>query len=96
VSFRRRRDEWDEFLARHGEELLDCGIPDYILQNRMRFLLFLDHGFDQWDWSKDHHAAFFDSRFLNDDQIARLADVVAIRIDDRYRAPISSRWQRWQ
>jgi hypothetical protein len=93
MSFRRRRDEWDDFLKRHGHAVRECGIPDEIAANKMRFLIFLDHGYDQWGWGENHHA-FFDSRFLTEEQIARLADLVAMYIDDRYRVPISSRWQR--
>jgi hypothetical protein len=47
MSFRRRRDEWDEFLKRHGPELRACGIPDYVVAKKMRFLVFLDHGYDE-------------------------------------------------
>lgn len=63
MAFRRRRDEWDEFLSRHGAELRACGIPDYVVAKKMRFLVFLDHGYDEWGWAENHHA-FFDARVL--------------------------------
>lgn len=93
MSFRRERDDWDEFLKRFGPELRACGIPDYVVAKKMRFLVFLDHGHDQWGWAENHHA-FFDSRSLTDEQIGRLAELVGTHIEERYRVPISSRWQR--
>ena len=94
MSFRRKRDDWDGFLTRHGAELRACGIPDYVVAKKMRFLVFLDHGYDEWGWAENHHA-FFDARALSDVQIARLARLVATHIDERYRVAISSRWQRF-
>jgi hypothetical protein len=93
MSFRRQRDEWDDFLKRHRDALLECGIPDYIAANKRRFLIFLDHGYDEWGWAENHHA-FFDSRILTDEQVARLAELVATYFDERYRVPIGSRWQQ--
>ena len=93
MAFRRRRDEWDDFLKRHKDALLECGIPDDIVANKLRFFIFLDHGFDQWDWVKNRHD-FFDARFLTDEQIARLADLVGTHIDESYRVIVGSRWQR--
>src|SRR5690348_7853990 len=72
MAFRRRRDEWDEFLKRHGAELRACGLPDYVVADRMRFLVFLDHGYDDWGRVENPHA-FFDARLLTDEQISRLA-----------------------
>ena len=93
MAFRRRRDEWEEFLSRHGPELRACGIPDYVVAKKMRFLVFLDHGFDQWGWAKNPHA-FFDSRILSDEQIVQLAELVGQYIDARYGRLVGSRWQR--
>jgi hypothetical protein len=93
MAYRRRRNEWDEFLERHGQELRACGLPDYLLADRLRFLVFLDHGFDEWGWGKNPHA-FFEARLLTDDQIARLADFVGQHIDPRYRITVGSRWMR--
>lgn len=93
MAFRGRRVDWDEFLEKFGTELRLCGIPDYVIQNKMRFLVFLDHGFDERGWAENHHS-FFDSRILSDEQIKRLAEIVGTHIDERYRIPISSRWQR--
>lgn len=93
MAFRRRRDEWDEFLSRHGPELRACGVPDYVVAKKVRFLVFLDHGFDEWGWAENHHA-FFDARVLSDEQIARLAELVGRHIDARYAVSVGSRWQR--
>lgn len=95
MSFRRKRDEWDDFLTRHGPELRLCGIPGIVMRDKLRFLVFLDHGFDEWGRAENSHA-LFDARILSDEQIAKLADLVATHVDDRYRILISSRWQRWE
>jgi hypothetical protein len=93
MAFRRRRDGWDQFLSRHGPELRACGIPDYVVAKKIRFLVFLDHGYDEWGWAENHHA-FFDARVLTDEQIARLAGLVGRHIDARYEVTVGSRWQR--
>lgn len=93
MSFRRNRDEWDGFLKTHGEELRECGIPDEVIADKMRFLVFLDHGYDDWGRFENRYG-FFDSKLLTDDQIQRLAELVGSQIDERYQIPISSRWQR--
>ena len=95
MSFRRERDEWDEFLRVHGSELHALGIPDDVTSDKKRFLVFLDHGYDEWGWFKDREG-FFDSRQLTDDQITRLADVIATHIDPRMKVRILSRWTRWE
>lgn len=93
MSFRRKRDEWDDFLSRHSDAVIACGVPAEVISNKMRFLVFLDHGYDEWGWAEDHHS-FFNSDSLTDAQIAALADLVSEHVDDRYRIAISSRWQR--
>jgi hypothetical protein len=93
VAFRRRRDEWDDFLKRHGAELRACGLPDYVVAHRIRFVVFLDHGYDQWGWAENPHS-FFDARILTDEQIARLAELAAKQVDARYGVLVGSRWQR--
>lgn len=93
MAFRRRRDEWDEFLKRHGAELRACGLPDCVVADKMRFLVFLDHGYDDWGRVENHHG-FFDASSLTDDQIAQLAEVVGRHIDARYGVSVSTRWQR--
>ena len=93
MAFRRPRNEWSEFLRRHAEEFRTCGIPDEVSRDRLRFFVFLDHGFDEWGWARNPHACF-DARVLSDEQIARLADFVAKRFGEQYRVPIASRWQR--
>lgn len=93
MAFRRVRDEWDEFLSQHGAELRLCGIPDHVVATKMRFLVFLEHGFDEWEWAKKPFD-FFDARILTDEQIARLAELVGRHIDPRYRVLVGSRWQQ--
>jgi len=88
MAFRRQRDEWDDFLARHGSELRTCGIPDEVVAGRRRFLVFLDHGYD----AENPHAVF-DTSTLSDEQISTLADLVGDHVDERYRVPIRSRWR---
>jgi hypothetical protein len=94
MSFRRRRNEWDEFLKRHRAELRACGVPDHVTATRLRFLLFLDHGFDQWGWAENRHAAVFNGDLLTDEQLRRLAELVAAHVDARYRVPVASGWRR--
>ena len=91
MSFRRRRDEWDDFLERHGAELRACGVPDYLVADKKRFLVFLDHGYDEVGWYQDH-GAFFNADVLTDDQITRLAELVS-KVDGRYAVSVSSRWK---
>ncbi len=93
MAFRRQRDEWSEFLRRHAAELRACGVPAEVSRERLRFFVFLDHGFDEWGWASSPHA-YFDSRMLSDEQMARLAAFVARHFGEQYRAPIASRWQR--
>jgi hypothetical protein len=93
MAFRQQRDEWSEFIRQHGEEMRSFGVPDEVLRDRLRFFVFLDHGFDEWGWAKSPHQ-FFDARSLSDDQIARLAESVAKHFGEQYRVPIASRWQR--
>lgn len=94
MSFRRKYDDWNEFLKRHADAIQRCGVPDYVFTPKMRFLVFLDHGFDERGWSENPHE-FFDSATLTDSQIATLAKLVGDHIDDRYRILIASRWTRW-
>ncbi len=93
MAFRQRRDEWSDFLRHHAEELRSCGLPDEVLRDRLRFFVFLDHGFDERVWAKSPHA-FFDARPLTDEQIGRLAEFVARHFGEHYRVRIASRWQR--
>jgi hypothetical protein len=93
MSFRGKRDDWDDFLKAHGATLRACGIPDCVFSKKMRFLVFLDHGFDEWGLEENSHS-FFDSRVLTDEQIGILAEFVATHIDQRYRVMINSRWLR--
>ena len=93
MAFRHKRDEWDDFLSRHSDAVIACGVPAEVISNKMRFLVFLDHGCDEWGWAENPHA-FFNSESLTDEQIAALADLVSEHVDDSYRVAISSRWQR--
>lgn len=92
MAFRRHKDDWKEFLRHHSQELAKTGVPEYVLRDRLRFFVFLDHGFDEHGWGKAPHD-FFDSRTLTDDQIMILADLVAHHFGEHYRGRISSRWQ---
>jgi hypothetical protein len=94
MAFRRRRNEWDDFLKRHGEELRACGLPDHVIADRLRFFVFLDHGFDEWDRVKNPYGCFH-ARFLTDEQIARLARFVGSHVDARYRVSVGSRWRQF-
>ena len=93
MAFRRQKDEWSEFLRHHAEDLRACGIPDEVSRDRLRFFVFLDHGFDEWGWGRSPHA-FFDTRVLSDEQIACLAEFVSQHFGEQYRTVIASRWQR--
>ena len=91
MTFRRQRDEWDELLKRHGPELRECGIPDYIVSDKNGFLIFLDHGHDEGGWAESRYATF-DAAVLTDGQIARLAELVE-RIEPYCGASVASRWR---
>ena len=58
VAFRRRRDEWDDFLKLHAAELDLCGVPDHVLADKQRFFVFLEHGYDERGWAENPHACF--------------------------------------
>ena len=90
MAFRRQRDDWDEFLKKHGPELRECGLPDFIVADKMRFLVFLDHGDDEWGLSEGRA---FDARDMPHEQICRLSEIVG-QIDEHYAAIIASRWNR--
>ncbi len=93
MSFRRKRDEWDEFLSRNRDAIMKCGVPDIVIRDKLRFLVFLDHGYDELGWAENNHA-FFHSKVMTDDQIDRLAKLVGENIDQRYLRIIASRWTR--
>jgi hypothetical protein len=76
MSFRRKRDEWDEFLKRHGGELRECGVPDEVTRDRMRFLRFLDHGFDQDGWFESRPCTPWSINMLTPEQVTRLATFI--------------------
>jgi hypothetical protein len=77
MSFRRKRDEWDEFLKRHGAELRACGVPDYVTRDRNRFFLFLDHGFDEYGRVDSRPCVPWSIALLTPEQASRLADFIA-------------------
>jgi hypothetical protein len=77
MSFRRTRDDWHEFLNRHGSELRECGVPDYIVRDRMRFLGVLEHdGHDDWGRAETHPSSAWSIGFLTSAQSRRLADFI--------------------
>jgi hypothetical protein len=79
MTFRRRRDEWDGFLTRHGPAVRECGVPDEVVADKWRFLRFLDDGRDE---GVD---AGFDGRGLTDDLVGR--------VEPYYRDLVASRWR---
>ena len=86
MSFRRKRDEWDEFLKQHGAELRECGVPDYVTRHRMRFFVFLDHGYDDWGQGERQLADVWTIKFLSSEQAARLADFIVRHFgEEQYR-----------
>jgi len=93
MAFRRKKDGWRQFLQKHSEGLTFCGIPEEVYRDRRRFIVFLEHGYDEWGWFENHHA-FFHPRVLSDEQIAHLAKLVADHIGEEYRIPVASRWTR--
>jgi hypothetical protein len=86
MSFRRQRDEWDEFLKRHGAELRACGLPDEVTRDRGRFLRFLDHCFDQDGWYESRPCTPWSIDVLTPEQATRLADFIARHFgEEQYR-----------
>ena len=55
MSFRRdgkQSHQWRQWRIQHREELLAGGVPDSVLITELRWLVFLEHGYDQWTgWS---------------------------------------------
>lgn len=49
-----------------------CGVPDFVMREKLRFLMFLEHGYDERGWTENNHA-FFDSKILTDSQMILLA-----------------------
>src|SRR5438128_292433 len=50
MSFRRHREKsrvWREWLRRHHDELVACGLPPRALRSELDWLVFLDHGYVQ-------------------------------------------------
>jgi hypothetical protein len=94
MTFRRERDALDEFLTQFGEDVVRCGIPEYIVTNKKRFKIFLQDGVDEWEF-EDNPNGYFDARHLPDDQIAMLAELVARNLSESYRARITSRWRNF-
>jgi len=86
MSFRRKRDEWDELLKRHGAELRACGVPDHVTGDRDRFLRFLLHGFDQDGWFESKPSATWSVDLLAPEQAARLLAFIALHFgEEQYR-----------
>ena len=94
MSFRRRPDEWADLIRRHRAELLSCGIPEDVFSNRVRFLVFIDHGYDETGWLASPHEAFH-SRVLTDDQVSRLARFVTQHIGELEGKLVASRWRQY-
>jgi len=94
VSFRRRPDEWTDLIRRHRAQLLSCGIPEDVFSDRARFLVFIDHGYDETGWFASPHEAF-DSTVLTDDQVSQLARFVSQHIGEFQGKLVASRWRQY-
>lgn len=93
MGFRRKRGEWDDFISKHRESFVASGVPTYIYTDKLRFLIFLDHGYDEVGFFKSPHETF-SSSLMTDEQIEILAKLVGDFIDANYRVAIESRWNR--
>ena len=55
MGFRRKSQEekaWHDWLAAHRDELARCGVADWVLSDRCRWLRFLGEGYDiETGWS---------------------------------------------
>src|SRR5687768_11399404 len=50
MSFRRDKEKtrkWQTWLDEHRRELLECGVPDGVLQCESHWMYFLEHGYFQ-------------------------------------------------
>ncbi len=92
MAFRRKRSSWDDFLLRNSALVAACGVPDEVISNELRFLIFLNHGFDEWGRATNRHS-YFHPKILTDDQLTALADLLSL-FDEGYRVAIESRWTR--
>ena len=48
MSFRRNSDaalKWQTWLQKHRDELLECGVPQVVLEEERYWYYFLDHGY---------------------------------------------------
>jgi len=93
MGFRRNRDEWDDFVSKHRESFAASGVPSYVYKDKLRFLIFLDHGYDEVGFLKSPHESFHSS-LLTDEQIEALANFVGDFVDANCRVAIESRWSR--
>ncbi|HEY1066089.1 MAG TPA: hypothetical protein VGE52_08260 [Pirellulales bacterium] len=93
MSFRRTRDAaWEAVLQRHCDELILCGLPEEMLRPRMRFLRFLDHGYDD-DVRTAHAGPWFNVEMLSDEQFERLARFIAAEFPDERRRQCVQWWR---
>src|SRR5690242_20627562 len=93
MSFRRKNDGWSKFCREHRKDLDYTGIPEEVWRDRLRFMVFLDHGYDEFGWAASPHS-FFDSTSLSDDQVQRLVTVCAEVVDEPTLRMVRSRWGR--
>jgi len=87
MSFRRKRDEWDEFLKQHAPELRACGVPNDITRDRGRFFSFLEHGgFDEWGWYETKPSTTWSIDFLSPEEASRLSEFIVRHFgEEQYR-----------
>jgi hypothetical protein len=71
MGFRRNSEaarEWKQWLLRHRDELVSCGLPDSVLQEKHSWWRFLEHGYDEpTGWKPE---------MLSSSQVRRLYDFV--------------------
>jgi hypothetical protein len=95
MSFRRKRDEWDEFLKHHGAELRACGVPDEVTRDRGRCRRFLEHGFDQDGWWLLRPCTPWSVEMLTPEQATQFADFIVRHFgEEQYRGLLRELRQR--
>jgi hypothetical protein len=84
MSFRRTRDNWDEFLEQFGPELRLCGVPEEITRDRARFLVLLEHGYDDRGRFANRPSQAWSIEFLEPNQASQFADFVSHHFGGQY------------
>lgn len=66
MSFKKNK-EYTNWIKENKHKLNECGIPENIYKNEKRWYSFLDHGFDEYAYSKND-ANIFSFNCLNQEQ----------------------------